>query len=87
MWVDLGPLTVARATVTLRDGRLITKGEALDVLAGLGAPAGVIADIRARRYGPERPVSWWWRLRRAWLARGFVRAGIDRALAPPPSGA
>jgi hypothetical protein len=26
-------VTLARAAVTLRDGRLITKGEALDVLA------------------------------------------------------
>jgi hypothetical protein len=81
VWVDLGPVTLARAAVTLRDGRLITKGEALDVLAELGAPQEVIADIRARRYGPERPVSWVWRLRRAWLARTFVRAGIDRTLA------
>lgn len=81
VWVDLGPVTLARAAVTLRDGRLITKGEALEVLAELGAPEQMIADIRARRYGPERPVSWGWRLRRARLARRFVRAGIDRTLA------
>ncbi|MGH3252452.1 MAG: hypothetical protein ACRDOI_40420 [Trebonia sp.] len=29
IWVDLGMLTLARAQVTLRDGRLITKKEAL----------------------------------------------------------
>ncbi|WP_308405756.1 nucleotidyltransferase [Streptomyces tardus] len=30
IWVDLGMPTFARASVTLRDGRLITKGEALE---------------------------------------------------------
>ncbi|WP_263171303.1 nucleotidyltransferase domain-containing protein [Streptomyces sp. SCSIO ZS0520] len=51
IWVDLGLLTHARAAVALREGRLITKGEALTVLAGAGAPAEVVADIRERRYG------------------------------------
>ncbi|MFD6426879.1 hypothetical protein [Streptomyces sp. NPDC060198] len=78
VWVDLGMLTFARATVTLRDGRLITKGEALDELLFLGAPVAVVEDIRGRRYGtalPEDP-SGDWRARRALLAREFVRAGI-----------
>jgi hypothetical protein len=55
VWVDLGLLTFARATVTLREGRLISKREALDVLPGLGAPAEVVEDVRARRYGTLRP--------------------------------
>jgi hypothetical protein len=83
IWVDLGMLTLARAAVTLRDGRLITKREALDVLTGLGAPAGVVADIRARRYGPATAVpadSPEWRTERGELARTFVRAGIDETL-------
>ena len=50
IWVDLGLLTLARATVTLRDGRLITKARALCVLTELGAPAEVVDDIRQRRY-------------------------------------
>jgi hypothetical protein len=36
LWVELGLLTLARASVTLDQGRLITKREALDVLAGAG---------------------------------------------------
>ncbi|MFE0375045.1 nucleotidyltransferase [Streptomyces inhibens] len=52
IWVDLGLLTLARATVTLRDGTLISKGEALAVLNELGAPRDVVTDIRNRRYGP-----------------------------------
>ncbi|WP_405733420.1 nucleotidyltransferase domain-containing protein [Streptomyces sp. NBC_01537] len=81
VWVDSGPVTLARATVTLREGRLITKGEALDVLAELGAPAELIDGIRARRYGTQLPPTPWYRRpRRARLARTFVRSGIDRAL-------
>jgi hypothetical protein len=81
IWVDLGMLTPARADVTLREGRLITKREALDVLAGLGAPAAVVADIRARRYGPAPDApSAEWLTRRGELTRTFVRATIDRTL-------
>ncbi|WP_411143998.1 nucleotidyltransferase [Streptomyces sp. x-80] len=83
IWVDLGLLTLARATVTLRDGRLITKGEALHVLAELNAPAEVVADIRARRYdvpapAPAGPA---WLARRADLARDFLGHAIDRTWA------
>lgn len=51
IWVDLGLLTFARATATLREGRLISKREALDLLPTLDAPAEVVEDIRRRRYG------------------------------------
>jgi len=81
IWVDLGLLTLARATVTLDDGRLLTKGEALDTLTGLGAPAAVVDDIRARRYGTPAPLSSARRIRRAQLARTFARMGIQRTLA------
>jgi len=80
VWVDLGMVTVARATVTLRDGRLISKREALDVLGELGAPEVVVADIRARRYGQRGPVLS--RFRRGKLARAFVRSTIRSVLAP-----
>ncbi|WP_050565979.1 MULTISPECIES: hypothetical protein [unclassified Streptomyces] len=92
IWVDLGMLTFARASVTLRDGRLTTKREALDALCSMGAPTAVVDDIRRRRYGtdlPENPsASADRRARRAEQAREFVRAGITALLArhgsPPP---
>jgi hypothetical protein len=86
IWVDLGLLTLARASVTLQEGRLITKREALEVLAGLDAPADVVHDIYQRRYETPPPgasVPRTWRIRRAQLARAFVRAGIERVLQAP----
>jgi hypothetical protein len=80
IWVDLGLLTLARASVTLQDGRLISKREALEVLARLDAPADVVHDIYQRRYAAEQPISEQWRSRRAHRARTFVRAGIARVL-------
>jgi hypothetical protein len=82
IWVDLGMLTLARAVVTLREGRLITKKEALGVLASTGAPASVVGDIRGRRYGTPPPISGEWRARRGDLARTYVRLGIQQALGP-----
>lgn len=83
IWVDLGLLTLARASVTLRDGRLISKREALDVLGGLDAPADVVRDIFRRRYEDGQPLTEEWRARRGYLARTFVRTGIERVLALP----
>lgn len=83
IWVDLGLLTLARATVTLREGRLITKKEALRVLADRGAPADVVQDIYRRRYETPQPISQEWRARRASLARTYLRSGIDETLALP----
>jgi hypothetical protein len=93
IWVDLGLLTLARATVTLQDGRLITKAEALGVLAGLGAPAEVVDDIRQRQYGDPGPAAPRWITRRADLTRAFLEPAIRQLLgqwAPqsrPPSAA
>ncbi len=81
IWVDLGMLTLARAQVTLREGRLITKREALDELDRAGAPASVVSDIRARRYGAPPAPSDAWLAERAELARSHVRLGIQRTLA------
>ncbi|MER6415403.1 nucleotidyltransferase domain-containing protein [Streptomyces humidus] len=79
VWVDLGLLTFARATVTVRDGRLITKRGALDELPALGAPAEVVADIARRRYGGEadRPADADWPARRAELTRAYLAPAID----------
>lgn len=85
IWVDLGLLVLARATVTLRDGRLITKGEALAELRELGAPADVVRDIHDRRYARPTPMSRLQRIRRAIRARAYVRRGIKRTLAAKKS--
>ncbi|WP_320778245.1 nucleotidyltransferase domain-containing protein [Streptomyces sp. CRN 30] len=78
VWVDLGLLTYARAAVTLEDGRLITKREALDVLPGLGAPAEVVEDVRRRRYeGPGAAPDEAWTARRSELTRGYLGPAID----------
>jgi len=81
IWVDLGLLTFARATVTLREGRLITKREALDVLAGRGAPPDVLRDIFARRYENPPPPAESWRAERGRQARTYLRAAIGQFLA------
>ncbi|MER5471942.1 nucleotidyltransferase domain-containing protein [Streptomyces sp. NPDC002685] len=77
VWVCLGTITFARASVTLRDGRLISKGEALDLLPGLGAPVEVVDDIRSRRYGNPGPPTQEWARRRAELTRSFLGPAID----------
>ncbi len=77
IWVDLGLLTFARATVTLREGRLISKREALTELAALGAPAEVVEDIARRRYDTPAPAPTDWPARRAELTRGYLGPAID----------
>lgn len=78
VWVDHGLVTHARAAVTLRDGRLITKKEALDLLPRMGAPAEVVEDARRRRYeGPGDAPSEEWTARRAKLTREYLGPAID----------
>ncbi|MFJ7152942.1 nucleotidyltransferase [Streptomyces sp. NPDC100445] len=81
VWVDLGLLTHARAAVTLREGRLISKKEALAELPGLGAPAEVVEDIARRRYGTPGPHDHSWQVRRARLARDYLGPAIDALVA------
>jgi hypothetical protein len=81
IWVDIGLLTFARAAVTLREGRLITKREALDVLTSLGAPADVVRDIYQRRYQNPPPITEHWRTDRGDQARTYLREGIRQVLA------
>ncbi|MGW0993690.1 nucleotidyltransferase [Streptomyces sp. NPDC002520] len=78
VWVDLGLLTFARATVTLREGRLISKREALAELPALGAPTEVVEDIARRRYDEDpAPAHDDWRARRADLTRAYLGPAID----------
>ncbi|GGZ48172.1 nucleotidyltransferase domain-containing protein [Streptomyces bluensis] len=86
IWVDLGLVTHARAAVTLKDGRLITKKEALDLLPGLGAPVEVVEDVRRRRYDsrgaapseePGEEPGEEWAARRSRLTREYLAPAID----------
>ncbi|MET7391409.1 nucleotidyltransferase [Streptomyces sp. NPDC005529] len=81
VWVDLGTITHARATATLREGRLITKREALDLLPGLGAPRDLVDDITARRYGEPAPTVPAWTDRRAERTRSYLGPAIDSLVA------
>ncbi|WP_354429891.1 hypothetical protein [Streptomyces sp. FZ201] len=81
VWVDLGLLTFARAAVTARDGRLISKREALELLPSLRAPGEVVDDIRRRRYGDPAPVTEEWTRRRAGLTRSYLGSAIDGLVA------
>ncbi|MFG3201639.1 nucleotidyltransferase domain-containing protein [Streptomyces sp. NPDC048192] len=78
IWVDAGLLTFARATVTLRDGRLISKRQALAELWSLGAPVEVVADITRRRYDDDPiPAADDWLTRRAGMTRAYLAPAID----------
>ncbi|MET9084434.1 nucleotidyltransferase domain-containing protein [Streptomyces sp. NPDC004237] len=77
IWVDLGLITFARATVTAREGRLISKREALDLLPGLGAPTEVVEDVRSRRYDTPAPPTEQWTADRARLTRDYLVPAID----------
>ena len=81
IWVDLGLLTLARATVTLQDGKLITKAEALHVLTDMKAPPEVVEDIRQRRYDNPGPATEQWTARRADLTLTFLKPAIEQILA------
>ncbi|MFF4271463.1 nucleotidyltransferase domain-containing protein [Streptomyces sp. NPDC001536] len=80
-WVDVGLTTFARATATLRDGRLLTKREALELLPELGAPIEVVEDIRRRRYEDPAPPTEEWTARRGELTRGYLGPAIDGLVA------
>ncbi|AJP01476.1 hypothetical protein TU94_08205 [Streptomyces cyaneogriseus subsp. noncyanogenus] len=81
VWVDLGLLTFARATVTLREGRLITKREALGELLRLQAPGEVVEDVGRRRYERPAPAGEEWTARRGELTRAYLGPAIDTLVA------
>ncbi|NEY30863.1 nucleotidyltransferase [Streptomyces sp. PRKS01-65] len=81
VWVDLGLLTFARAAVTLREGRLISKREALGELLRLHAPGEVVEDIGRRRYGRPAPAGEEWTARRGELTRAYLGPAIDTLVA------
>jgi len=78
----VGLTTFARATATLRDGRLLSKREALELLPELGAPVEVVEDIRERRYDRRpTPTTEEWAARRGELTRNYLGPAIDELVA------
>ncbi|MDH6139849.1 putative nucleotidyltransferase [Kitasatospora sp. GP30] len=80
-WVDVGLFTLARASVTLRDGRLLTKSQALEVLPEFGVSTELLADVRRRRHGQPVATGWRWQSRRAAETRRVMRRGIGQVMA------
>ena len=76
VYVDIGLFTLARAEATLRDGRLLTKQEALPRLAGLGVDPDVVAEMSRRRAGRPVHLSAAQRLSRARHVRRVMTRGI-----------
>ncbi|WP_030439618.1 nucleotidyltransferase domain-containing protein [Actinoplanes subtropicus] len=81
--VDLGLTTVSRADVTIAEGRLITKREAIDRLPALGVPEELAAEIRRRRAGERVELSEPEIRARAVLVRRIMREQLDRLLQSP----
>ncbi|MFF5288269.1 nucleotidyltransferase domain-containing protein [Paractinoplanes globisporus] len=81
--VDLGLTTVSRADVTIAEGRLITKREAIDRLPSLGVPDDLTSEIRRRRAGETVVLSEPRIAARAALVRGIMREQLKRLLQPP----
>ena len=81
--VDLGLTTVSRADVTIAEGRLITKREAIDRLPELGVPVELTDEIRRRRAGEPVALSEQQIRDRAGLVRGIMREQLGRLLQSP----
>jgi Nucleotidyltransferase domain len=84
VYVDLGPLVLARAEVALTEDRLITKAEALTRLDRFGVPARLVDEMTRRRAREAVPVPTGWRVRRARLVRRIVARGLETLLAAHP---
>jgi len=78
--VDLGLTTVSRAGVTIAEGRLITKREAIDRLPSLGVPEALTDEIRRRRAGERIGLSGAEIAVRAVLVRRLMRDQLARLL-------
>ena len=86
VYVDVGLFTLARADATLREGRLVTKLEAMPRLAGLGVDPGLVAELAQRRDGASVTLSAGQRLRRARHVREVMARGIADLTGGPDAG-
>jgi hypothetical protein len=68
--------------VTIAEGRLITKREAIDRLPALGVPAELAGEIRRRRAGERVELSEPEIRARAVLVRRIMREQLGRLLQP-----
>ncbi len=80
VYVDHGVTTVARADLTIRDGRLVTKSEAIGHLRELGLAPELVDGVHRRRHGETVTITAAERDARAEAVRRFVRAEISRLL-------
>jgi hypothetical protein len=84
-WVDHGLVVLPRAEALLTTGDLITKGHAIDRLAGFGVPDSLVREIRGRRDGRTIVLSRPGRLVRAMRARRVMQNGVARLSRLDPS--
>ncbi|ARP69657.1 hypothetical protein LK07_07600 [Streptomyces pluripotens] len=79
VWVDLGLLTFARATVTLGEGAADLEAVGARRTAGRGAPPEVVEDLVRRRHAHQDPVPSRGDLlaRCAKLTRAYLSPAID----------
>jgi hypothetical protein len=78
VYVDQGATTVARADLTILEGRLVTKSAALAHLPALGLSADIVDEVTRRRAGESVPMTPEQRSARAIVVRRFVATHIDR---------
>jgi len=82
VYVDVGLTVLARADLTIREGRLVPKSAAIDRLDGLGVPPEVVDGVRARRDGQSVELTDAARAERAVLVRRLMADGIARLTRP-----
>jgi hypothetical protein len=82
VYIDHGVTTVARADLTIREGRLVTKSAALTHLPALGLPTDIVDDVVRRRAGEAVPMTAEQRSARATVVRRFVAAHVERLGCP-----
>jgi hypothetical protein len=75
-WVDFALVTLARTGALMHDGDLVTKSQAIAMLADFGVPPWLADQIRRRRAGEPVRVTPRQRLVRAARARHIMAAGI-----------
>jgi hypothetical protein len=75
-WVDFALVTLARGAAVIRDGSLITKPQAIAVLADFGVPGWLQDEISRRRAGEPVRVTARRRLIRAARSRYIMATGI-----------